>query len=170
MPLLPLWMSQPRLFWVYSWIPHCRQYRAWGILPIFNDFRSDSQGEHVLLSSKIDIDSVVIQAQIKFFLDNWAVIRSSDAMTNVWQQIRSGRHPGFEEGLWTTCGHNDSLVLLQQSGPSSCPICKLCPCLPTVPRWVTVLIAGNYLFNCLGLMQEPSTANGWKYLKHNLFG
>jgi len=35
---------------------------------------------------------------VKFFLDHWGDIRGSDAMRNVWQQIRLGRHPGFEEG------------------------------------------------------------------------
>ena len=46
--------------------------------------------------------------QVKYFLDNWSAIRASDAMRNVWQQIRLGRHPGYEEGrhllfqtLWT---------------------------------------------------------------------
>jgi hypothetical protein len=38
------------------------------------------------------------QVQVKFFLDNWSDIRSSDAMRSVWQQIRIGRHPGYEEG------------------------------------------------------------------------
>lgn len=32
-------------------------------------------------------------------MEHWADIRASDAMSNVWQQIRVGRHPGFEEGL-----------------------------------------------------------------------
>jgi hypothetical protein len=38
------------------------------------------------------------QIEVKFFLDHWAYIRSSNAMRDVWQQIRMGRHPGFEEG------------------------------------------------------------------------
>ena len=38
------------------------------------------------------------QVQVKFFLDNWGTIRTSDALANVWQEIRTGRHPGFEEG------------------------------------------------------------------------
>jgi hypothetical protein len=37
--------------------------------------------------------------QVEFFLQHWADIRASDAMSNVWTQIRVGRHPGFEEGL-----------------------------------------------------------------------
>jgi hypothetical protein len=38
--------------------------------------------------------------QVEFFLANWSEIRSSDAMRNVFQQIRLGRHPGF--GAWLT--------------------------------------------------------------------
>lgn len=38
------------------------------------------------------------QAQVNFFLANWTDIRTSSSMRNVWQQIRNGRHPGFEEG------------------------------------------------------------------------
>lgn len=38
------------------------------------------------------------QVQVDFFLQHWADIRASDAMTTVWQQIRVGRHPGFEDG------------------------------------------------------------------------
>ncbi|KII83022.1 hypothetical protein PLICRDRAFT_47435 [Plicaturopsis crispa FD-325 SS-3] len=37
--------------------------------------------------------------QVSFFLKHWAEIRTSNAMHNVWQQIRIGRHPGFEE-VW----------------------------------------------------------------------
>jgi len=39
------------------------------------------------------------QVQVNFFLTHWQDIRSSDSMRNVWQQIRNGRHPGFEE-VW----------------------------------------------------------------------
>ncbi|KAI0056539.1 hypothetical protein BV25DRAFT_1864558 [Artomyces pyxidatus] len=42
---------------------------------------------------------VVRKVEVKFFLDHWADIRGSDAMRNVWHQIRLGRHPGFEE-VW----------------------------------------------------------------------
>ncbi|KAI9462177.1 hypothetical protein F5148DRAFT_982826 [Russula earlei] len=42
---------------------------------------------------------VVRKVEVKYFLDHWAEIRSSDAMRNVWHQIRLGRHPGFEE-VW----------------------------------------------------------------------
>jgi hypothetical protein len=37
--------------------------------------------------------------QVEYFLAHWADIRGSDAMCNVWQQIRLGGHPGFEEGM-----------------------------------------------------------------------
>jgi hypothetical protein len=39
-----------------------------------------------------------MQPMISFFLDNWSDVRNSEAMTHVWQQIRAGGHPGFEEG------------------------------------------------------------------------
>lgn len=38
------------------------------------------------------------QTQIAFFLENWNEIRSAESMKSIWQQIRVGRHPGFEEG------------------------------------------------------------------------
>ncbi|EPS98449.1 hypothetical protein FOMPIDRAFT_1031468 [Fomitopsis schrenkii] len=41
----------------------------------------------------------VRKVQVRFFLDHWNEIRVSDAMHNVWQQMRLGRHPGFEE-VW----------------------------------------------------------------------
>ncbi|VDB84639.1 unnamed protein product [Peniophora sp. CBMAI 1063] len=41
----------------------------------------------------------VRKVEVKFFLDHWTQIRTSEAMRNVWQQIRVGRHPGFEE-VW----------------------------------------------------------------------
>ncbi|GJE88540.1 MATH domain-containing protein [Phanerochaete sordida] len=41
----------------------------------------------------------VRKVEVQFFLDHWADIRGSEAMRNVWQQIRLGRHPGFEE-VW----------------------------------------------------------------------
>ncbi|KAH7920470.1 hypothetical protein BV22DRAFT_1039810 [Leucogyrophana mollusca] len=43
--------------------------------------------------------SDVRKVQVSFFLEHWGEIRASDAMRNVWQQIRIGRHPGFEE-VW----------------------------------------------------------------------
>lgn len=39
------------------------------------------------------------QVEVNFFLEHWGDIRGSDTMRNVWQQIRLGRHPGFEEGM-----------------------------------------------------------------------
>ncbi|KAG2155894.1 uncharacterized protein EDB93DRAFT_1335600 [Suillus bovinus] len=45
--------------------------------------------------------SDVRKVQVNFFLEHWGDIRSSDAMRSVWQQIRIGRHPGFEE-VFTT--------------------------------------------------------------------
>ncbi|KAH9925561.1 uncharacterized protein B0H18DRAFT_1008984 [Fomitopsis serialis] len=47
----------------------------------------------------------VRKVQVRFFLDHWNEIRESDAMRNVWQQIRLGRHPGFEE-VWPVIALN----------------------------------------------------------------
>ncbi|OBZ68962.1 hypothetical protein A0H81_11068 [Grifola frondosa] len=47
----------------------------------------------------------VRKVQVRFFLENWAAIRTSDAMRNVWQQIRLGRHPGFED-VWPAIAQN----------------------------------------------------------------
>jgi len=41
----------------------------------------------------------VRKIQVNYFLEHWSEIRASDAMQNVWRQIRNGRHPGFEE-VW----------------------------------------------------------------------
>jgi hypothetical protein len=38
------------------------------------------------------------QVQVAFFLKHWAEIKKSDNMTHIWQQIRLGKHVGFEEG------------------------------------------------------------------------
>lgn len=40
-----------------------------------------------------------------FFLANWREIRNSGGMVNVWQQIRNGRHPGFED-VWPLIAQN----------------------------------------------------------------
>lgn len=39
------------------------------------------------------------KVEIDFFLTHWQEIRASESMRDVWQQIRNGRHPGFEE-VW----------------------------------------------------------------------
>ncbi|KIK94340.1 hypothetical protein PAXRUDRAFT_828092 [Paxillus rubicundulus Ve08.2h10] len=41
----------------------------------------------------------VRKVQVNYFLEHWSEIRTSEGMRNVWQQIRNGRHPGFEE-VW----------------------------------------------------------------------
>ncbi|KAI5896671.1 uncharacterized protein SCHCODRAFT_02615508 [Schizophyllum commune H4-8] len=43
--------------------------------------------------------------QVKYFLENWSQVRSSEGMREVWQQIRNGRHPGFEE-VWPVIASN----------------------------------------------------------------
>ncbi|KZT09315.1 uncharacterized protein LAESUDRAFT_723049 [Laetiporus sulphureus 93-53] len=45
------------------------------------------------------------KVEVRFFLDHWKEIRESDSMRNVWQQIRLGRHPGFEE-VWPVIAVN----------------------------------------------------------------
>ncbi|KIJ45648.1 hypothetical protein M422DRAFT_59802 [Sphaerobolus stellatus SS14] len=47
----------------------------------------------------------VRKVQVEYFLSHWADIRGSDTMHNVWQQIRCGRHPGFEE-VWPVIALN----------------------------------------------------------------
>ncbi|KLO05686.1 hypothetical protein SCHPADRAFT_839051 [Schizopora paradoxa] len=47
----------------------------------------------------------VRKMQVSYFLDNWNAIRSAESMKNVWQQIRAGRHPGFEE-VWPLIAMN----------------------------------------------------------------
>ncbi|KDQ25891.1 hypothetical protein PLEOSDRAFT_1046123 [Pleurotus ostreatus PC15] len=43
--------------------------------------------------------------EVDFFLKNWATIRDSKAMRDVWHQIRIGHHPGFEE-VWPVIVQN----------------------------------------------------------------
>lgn len=38
-----------------------------------------------------------------FFLKHWTEIKKSDNMTQIWQQIRLGKHIGFEEGESCSC-------------------------------------------------------------------
>jgi len=47
----------------------------------------------------------VRKTQIAFFLENWNEIRSAESMKTIWQQIRVGRHPGFEE-VWPLIAMN----------------------------------------------------------------
>lgn len=47
----------------------------------------------------------VRKMQVSYFLDNWNAIRSAESMKSVWQQIRAGRHPGFEE-VWPLIAMN----------------------------------------------------------------
>ncbi|WVR04439.1 hypothetical protein IAU60_001442 [Kwoniella sp. DSM 27419] len=41
----------------------------------------------------------VRKVQVAFFLKHWAEIKKSETMTQIWQQIRLGKHVGFEE-VW----------------------------------------------------------------------
>ena len=40
----------------------------------------------------------VRKVQVAFFLKHWSEIKKSETMTQIWQQIRVGKHIGFEEG------------------------------------------------------------------------
>lgn len=40
----------------------------------------------------------VRNVQVAFFLRHWSEIKKSETMTQIWQQIRLGKHVGFEEG------------------------------------------------------------------------
>jgi len=44
----------------------------------------------------------VRKVQVAFFLKHWSEIKKSETMTQIWQQIRVGKHIGFEEG--ESCG------------------------------------------------------------------
>ncbi|WWD00312.1 hypothetical protein V866_007223 [Kwoniella sp. B9012] len=39
------------------------------------------------------------KVQVAFFLKHWSEIKKSETMTQIWQQIRNGKHVGFEE-VW----------------------------------------------------------------------
>ena len=34
-----------------------------------------------------------------YFLKHWSEIKKSETMMQIWQQIRHGKHVGFEEGM-----------------------------------------------------------------------
>ncbi|KAI6030871.1 hypothetical protein F5J12DRAFT_803519 [Pisolithus orientalis] len=53
------------------------------------------------------------KVQVKYFLEHWAEVRASEGMQMVWQQIRKGRHPGFEE-IWPVIVQN--LEFIPHSG------------------------------------------------------
>jgi len=55
---------------------------------------------HEVFSSFSAAFDEIRKVQVDFFLANWTEIRGSEAMRHVWAQIRIGRHPGFEEGMW----------------------------------------------------------------------
>ena len=35
-----------------------------------------------------------------YFLKHWSEIKKSETMMQIWQQIRHGKHVGFEEGMF----------------------------------------------------------------------
>ncbi|KAL4080742.1 hypothetical protein J3A83DRAFT_4084952 [Scleroderma citrinum] len=58
------------------------------------------------------------RVQVHFFLEHWGDVRASEAMRTVWQQIRNGRHPGFEE-VWPVIAQH--LEFNPRSGASAEP-------------------------------------------------
>lgn len=79
----------------------------------FEDMRKASTGFNVGLIEIFNDISVRLQAEIDFFLKHWNEIRSSSGMAAVWQQIRDGRHPGFEEGKSSCRTHGRSVNFSQ---------------------------------------------------------
>ncbi|KAG1715720.1 hypothetical protein ID866_1436 [Astraeus odoratus] len=55
------------------------------------------------------------KVQVNYFLEHWVEVRASDGMRTVWQQIRNGRHPGFEE-VWPVIAQQ--LEFVPRSGAS----------------------------------------------------
>lgn len=60
---------------------------------------------HEVFSSFSAAFEDIRKVQMDYFLANWGEIRGSEAMSGVWQQIRNGRHPGFEE-VWPLIASN----------------------------------------------------------------
>ncbi|KAF7968460.1 hypothetical protein HWV62_30547 [Athelia sp. TMB] len=60
----------------------------------------------------------VRKVQVAFFLEHWSDIRASEAMSKVWLEIRSGRHPGFEEVWPVIAQHLEFRPQLGGSGSS----------------------------------------------------
>lgn len=87
-----------------------RAYQVGGTVDLVS--RSDQSCQHIQKSLTVEnipfevfspfsaTFAEVRKVQVNYFLEHWGEIRSSDAMRNVWRQIRNGRHPGFEEGPW----------------------------------------------------------------------
>jgi hypothetical protein len=73
---------------------------------------------HEMFSSFSARFEEVRKVQVEYFLLHWGAIRSSDAMASIWQQIRGGKHPGFEEGKIVVVSCRTMLIHLDllQSG------------------------------------------------------
>ncbi|KAG8822097.1 hypothetical protein FRC19_006709 [Serendipita sp. 401] len=70
---------------------------------------------HEVFSSFSATFEDIRRVQIDYFLANWGEIRGSEAMSGVWQQIRNGRHPGFEE-VWPLIAQNLEYRTTQAEG------------------------------------------------------
>jgi len=58
--------------------------------------------------------------QVNYFLEHWTEIKKSETMTQIWTQIRLGKHVGFEEGkskIEMTLHHEESNPLTYSVWP-----------------------------------------------------
>jgi hypothetical protein len=60
-----------------------------------------------------------VQVQIAFFLKHWAEIKKSETMKQIFQQIRLGKHVGFEDGESARSNGSTTLIGSIQCGPLS---------------------------------------------------
>jgi len=111
--------ASSRREWIYEWQRNhpgrpapCSAKAAYRLADRF-DLRElkERASQHIVKSLTVDNIAYEVfspfaaafdeirQVQVNFFLAHWKDIRTSDAMRNVWKQIRNGRHPGFEE-VW----------------------------------------------------------------------
>jgi hypothetical protein len=70
---------------------------------------------HEVFSSFSATFEEIRKVQIDYFLANWGEIRGSEAMSDIWQQIRNGRHPGFEQ-VWPLIAQNLEYRATQAEG------------------------------------------------------
>ncbi|PVF98434.1 hypothetical protein CPB86DRAFT_784877 [Serendipita vermifera] len=70
---------------------------------------------HEVFSSFSATFEEIRKVQIDYFLANWGEIRGSEAMSDIWHQIRNGRHPGFEQ-VWPLIAQNLEYRATQAEG------------------------------------------------------
>ncbi|KAL4261729.1 MATH domain-containing protein [Pleurotus pulmonarius] len=88
--------------------------------------------------------------EVDFFLKNWATIRDSKAMRDVWQQIRVGHHPGFEEVwpviLFITADHRLKFSFVRQHGHNLPHVAHNCLVI-ILAIYAVVRVSGRVLSN-----------------------